>query len=187
MGQYFCQTSSFFWHYKLLHIEMKKEQVLIFIEFKCVLCMYQSSLIHPKYISQVKSWVYLNPTFKETRRESTLSSENICWLDLTLGLFVFSLSFFLSLSFCYFLFDLSKGCLEDLRNVFQCLLGPLEVFEKFSVGGGWWVGGGVVTIELAKSSLLSFFLTFFLTWPWLDLTFAWQMLNFPISRGIISI
>ena len=39
-------------------------------------------------------------------------------------------------------------------NVFHSLLGPLEVFEKFRVGGF-----GEMTIQSAKSSL-SFLLTF---------------------------
>ena len=103
----------------------------------------------------------------KTRRESTLSSENICWLDLILGLFVFSLPYFLffSLFFSYFLFDLSRGCLEDLRNVFQCLLGPQEVLEKFSVvvGGGWWCSDNTVSEVKSSLFLLDFFLDLTLT------------------------
>ena len=51
--------------------------------------------------------------------------------------------------------------------MFQYLLGPLKVFEKFIVvgcGGVGWVGGEM-TIQSAKSSLFSldFFFDFFLT------------------------
>ena len=54
----------------------------------------------------------------------------------------------------------------------QCLLGPLEVFEKFRVvvvvGGGWWWSSDN-TVSEVKSSL--FLLDFFLDFDF-DLTFA---------------
>ena len=51
-----------------------------------------------------------------------------------------------------------------IENVFQCLLGPLEVFEKFSVGG-WVVWSSDNRVSEVKSSLflLDFFLDLTLT------------------------
>ena len=100
--------------------------------------------------------IFCNPLLQTnlTRLESTLSSENQTFL------FSSSLFIFLSLSSLFnsfsFIFESEK-----LRGSQKCILGPLEVFKKFMVVGGGWVGGGWWRDDHTVSKVKSFSLLTF--------------------------